>query len=228
MPFKPVAFEPYGRRRSRRPPAWLMLLLFGIVVGAVGVIVVQERYMPPRLSAGASEKLRQAYSEADAERQSLKAELAEARRQMEAAIGERKAQTDEVAASRSTIDDLRGDLAAVVAALPPDPRGSDVAVRAGRFVARGGMLSYDVVLTQEGAQNKPKPGVMQLVVSGESARGVETTVTLKPVSLSIGSHEVVRGSLPLPEGFKPHQTTIQILDKVAGRPLGMRVWLVRE
>src|SRR5439155_11951312 len=51
---KAVIFEPYGRRRSRRTvPRWLVLLLSGIVVGAGGVVFVQERYLPPRLSADA-------------------------------------------------------------------------------------------------------------------------------------------------------------------------------
>jgi hypothetical protein len=37
----------------------------------------------------------------------------------------------------------------------------------------------------------------------------------------------VRGSQALPDGFKPRETTIQVLDRVAGKPLGMRVMLVK-
>jgi len=65
------------------------------------------------------------------------------------------------------------------------------------------------------------------VVGGESERGAQTTVALKPIALSIGSHEIVRGSAPLPDGFRPRQTTVQVLDRVAGKPLGMRVMLVK-
>jgi hypothetical protein len=83
------------------------------------------------------------------------------------------------------------------------------------------------VLTRERGGGKPLAGVMQLVVAGESAAGTESSVNLKPVALTIGSHEVVRGSLPLPAGFKPRQTTVQVLDRVANRPLGMRVLLVK-
>jgi hypothetical protein len=43
------------------------------------------------------------------------------------------------------------------------------------------------------------------------------------VPVSIGSYDSVRGTLPLPKGFKPRQTTIQVLDKVGGRLMGMRV-----
>jgi hypothetical protein len=88
------------------------------------------------------------------------------------------------------------------------------------------MLDYGVVLTRQRATGKPMSGVMQFVMEGESARGTSARVTLQPVAVSIGSHQVLRGSQPLPEGFRPRQTTIQVLDRSAGKLLGMRVILV--
>jgi hypothetical protein len=217
MSMKPVAFNPYGRRRSAlRPPRWLVLLLGGIVIGAGGVVIVQERYLPVRLSADASAKLRTAYEQADADRVRLKRELDVATQRLDAALSDKKKLSDEVAANGATQEQLRTDLASVVASLPPDPRGGGVEVRAGRFTVRAGMLDYDIVA-----------GVVQLVVVGDSAAGTETSVNLKAVALAIGSHEVVRGSQPLPPGFKPRQTTVQVLDRAANRPLGMRVLLVK-
>jgi hypothetical protein len=224
---KRVAFEPYERRRSRRRvPRWALLLLIGIAIGAGGVVVVQERYLAPRLSANESVKLRSAFEEADAERLRLKGELGEIKKQIETALADKKGVADELAASRVTTERLGDDVASIVASLPSDPRGGVVEVRAGRFAAKGGMLAYDVVLTRERAGGKPMAGVMQLVVAGQSARGAESTVALKPVTVLVGSYEIVRGTLPLPEGFKPRQTTIQVLDR-AGKPLGMRVILVQ-
>ena len=225
---RPVSFNPYGRRRSRwRPPSWLVLLLVGTTIGAVGVVVVQERYLPPRLSADASAKLNRAFEQAEAERRRLKVELDDTTKQLATALADKKGLTGELAASRTTVEQLRDDVGSVIASLPPDPRGGSVEVRAGRFSAKGGMLSYDVVLTRERAGAKPLTGVMQLVVAGESPRGSETAATLKPVVLSIGSHQIVRGSLPLPDGFRPRQTTVQVLDRVGGNLLGMRVLLVK-
>jgi hypothetical protein len=225
---KRVDYESYERRRSRRRvPRWALVLLIGMAIGAVVAVVVQERYLPPRLSADASVKLRSAFEEADAERLRLKGELGEIKRGIETAHADKKGVADELAASRVTAERLRDDVTSVVGSLPPDPRGGVVEVRAGRFTAKGGMLAYDVVLTRERAGGKPLAGVMQLVVTGESARGAESTVTLEPVTLSVGSYEIVRGNLPLPEGFRPRQTTIQVLDRVAGKPLGMRVMLVQ-
>jgi len=226
--FKPVAFEPYGSRRARwRLPRWVVLLLSGIAIGAGGVVVVQERYLPPRLSTDESTKLRSAFDQTDAERLRLKGELGETAKQLETARADMKGLQDELAASRATNQRLRDDVASVIASLPPDPRGGVVEVRSGRFTATPGSLAYDVVLTRERGTGKARASVMQLIVAGESTRGTETTVTLKPVDLSIGTQEIVRGNLALPDGFRPRQVTIHVLDRVAGNSLGMRVMLVR-
>jgi hypothetical protein len=223
-----VKFNSYGRQRSRwRLPRWLLLLVGGVVMGAAALAYLQQRVLPPRLSATASAELRDAFERADAERQRLTGELAQAQAELKAVLVDKARLGVDLSAHRATAERLRDDLAAVVTALPPDPRGGSVEVRAGRFTTEGAAFNYHVVLLRERSQGKPIPGVLQFVVAGESARGTPTTLTLKPITLSMGSHEVVRGSLPLPEGFKPRQTTVQVLDRVAGKPLGMRVILVK-
>ncbi len=225
---KPVVFERYGRQRSRwRLPRWLVLLLVGIALGAGAVVFVQERYLPPRLSADESTKLRSGFEQADAERQRLQTQLGETTQRLTAALADNKRQDAELAAPRAAAQRLRSELDAVIATMPPDPRGGTVEVRAGRLTAQGGALAYDVVLTRSRDAAKPMAGVMQLSVVGATARGTETTVNLKPVDLSISSHEVVRGKQPLPEGFKPRQATIQVLDRAGGKPLGTRVLLIQ-
>jgi hypothetical protein len=224
---RPVLFKPYGRRRSNwRLPRWFVLLLSGIAIGAVGVVVVQERYLPPRLSADASERLNRALAVSDAERLKLAGQLGETTKQLDSVLADRKVLADELAASGASAARLRADLATAVASLPPDPRGGAVEVRAARFTAKAGVLAYEVVLTRQRPTGSPLAGVMQLVLDGESARGTPARVTLKAVALSFDSQEVVRGSLPLPPDFMPRQTTIQVLDRVAGKLLGMRVLLV--
>lgn len=226
--FKPVAFEPYGRRRSRRlMPRWLALLLTGAAIGAGGVVLVQQRYLPPRLSAEESAKLRASFDKAENERLQLKSELGNTTRRLEAAFSDKKQLADELSASRESGERLQQVVSSVVASLPPDPRGGTVEVRAARFSVEGGALAYDVVLTRDRAGNKPLAGVMQLLLTGTSPRGLETTTSLKPVAISMGAYESVRGSLPLPEGFKPRQTTVNVLDRVDGKLLGKRVMYVK-
>lgn len=228
-----IPFDPYGSRRSRaRIPRWLVLLLTGVAIGAVGVIVVQERYLPPRLSAVDSAALQTSYSTAEAQRTHLKSELDDTARRLTSALEERKVATAEVAASRDSIEQLEGDLASAVAALPPDPRGGSVEVRAASFGTKGASLVYDVVLSRERASSKPMRGVVQFVVAGEGGRGSGSgdgnhSVALTPVELSIASHQILRGSLPLPDGFKPREATVRVLDRPGGQSLGMRVLPVK-
>ena len=225
---RPAMFDSLGGRRARRGlPPWLWLLVGGMLAGAAGVLLVQQRYLPPRLSAAESAALQQAHDLADSERRSLQAELAQTQQQLQAATAERARLGEQLAASRAQAERRREDLESVVRSLPPAPRGGSVEVRAGQFSAREGALDYQVVLLREGPARQPLAGVMQLTVAGESARGAQATVALQPIALLLGSHEVMRGSLPLPAGFKPRQTTVQVLDRAAGKPLGMRVLLVR-
>lgn len=205
-----------------------MLLLLGIGVGAAGVVLVQERYLPPRLSAAASTELRAAYSQADAERQRLAAELETATQQRAAAESDKAKLAAELADSRANAERQRGAVSALVAALPPDPRGGMVEIRAGKLATKGGQLAYELVLTsQRSAAGKPLSGVLQFVVAGESGSGAARSIDLKPVPIAISGHEIARGNAPLPDGFKPRRVTIQVLDGAGGRLLGMRVLLVQ-
>jgi hypothetical protein len=225
---RPVVIDSYGSSRRRKGvPRWLLLLLIGAAAGAAGVIYVQERHLPPRLSAAESERLRTSFTEADAQRQRLQAELEETTRKLDAAVAETKRLGDELAASRQAAERLQGDVAFVAAALPPDPRGGAVEIRAARFSRAGEALAYELALAREGAHGRPLSGVVQLVVTGEPSRGTETTVSLEPIAVALGSHQVLRGSLPLPEGFVPRQCTIRVLDRPGGQLLGTRVMYVR-
>jgi hypothetical protein len=219
-------FSLYGKRRSRwRAPRWLVLLVSGLVAGAAGLWFVQERYLPPRLSTEASTRLLASLSKAETERARLATELAQAREQLEATVAQRRAQGLQLEALRATAEQLRGDLVAAVDALPADPRNGTVAVRAARFAETAGQLDYSVVLSREARGGQPLAGMLQFVLTGASAG--QAAVELKPLPVSLGTHEVLRGRLPLPAGFKPAQATVKVIDARAGTLLGTRLLLVR-
>ncbi len=219
---RPIPFDPYRRRRSRRIPRWLVLLLLGVVLGAAAVLFVQERYLPPRLSAAASAQLREAFERADAERQRLQSDLGATADRLRNALDENKRLQSDVATRGETVQRLRDDVASLVGALPPDPRNTPIAVRAARFELQGNALAYNVVLSRDRAGKTPFGGVMQLVVAGASGRA-DDAVTSPPQPVSVGLYESVRGSVSLPQGFRPRQATIRVLDKAGGKLMGQRV-----
>ena len=221
---KAIVFDPYRGRRRRTVPTWLLLLVLGFALGIAAVVTVQHKLLPPRLTAADSQALRESSARADAERERLLRERDGLQQQLDQANAKARQRDMALTAAQSTAERARTDLAALLATLPPDPRAAQnlVEVRAGRFTARRGSLDYEVVLTRRKAA-KPLPGVMHLVVAGASAGGRPTTLTMEPVILSIEGHEIVSGSMPLPDDFTPRQTTVQVLDRPAGRSLGMRV-----
>ena len=221
--FKPVAFDPYGRRRSSwRLPRWLLFLVVGVAAGVVGVIAVQERLLPPRLSAAEASQLRERLTRAEQERDRARSDLAATAQKLNAESAERKALADELAADRERTKNARADQEFLIASLPPDPRGGVIEVRAARLTKQRGGLGYEVLLTRAKGGDPAQPAVLQFVVKG-IAGGTERHITLDPIKLSVAATQSLRGSLPLPESFSPKQTTIQVLDRVGGKLLGMRV-----
>jgi len=224
--FKPVAFEPYGRKRSAwRVPRWLVLLVLGAAAGVAGVMVVQERFMPPRLSASEASTLRERLAQSEQDRNRARSDLAATTQRLDAVVAECKALAEELASDRERTKNSRADQDFLIASLPPDPRGGVVEVRAARLTKQRGGLSYEVLLTRPKGGDAPLAAVMQFVVKG-MAGGTERHVTLDPIKVSVTTNQSLRGSLPLPDAFVPRQTTIQVLDRVGGKLLGMRVMLV--
>lgn len=225
---KPVVFDRYASRRSRRwIPRWLWLLLFGAAIGAGAVVYVQQEHLPPRLSLLESNRLQSAYEAAEQERSRLETELAQASGKLQAALAEQQRVAADLASSLRDRSALRDSIEALLAALPPDPRGGAVEVRAARFKVDGDKLGYDVVLARPKATAAPFTGILHFVVAGKTARGTETTVALDPVKVAVGRFEIASGTLSIPEGFMPREATIRVLDRVDGKPMGMRVIYVK-
>lgn len=221
---KPVVFDRYESRRSHSLiPNWLWLLLLGAAIGAGAVIYVQQEIMPPRLSADEASRLRTALDSAEQERSRLAAELAQANQKLEEARATHDRMTEQLVANYRELGTQRGTIEALLAALPPDPRGGLVEIRVVRFKVDGDTLGYDMVFTRTQAQGAPFSGVLQLLVAGRTAGGTETTITLDPVAIRIGEYEIAHGSLPMPAGFVPRQATLRVLDRLGGKLFGMRV-----
>jgi hypothetical protein len=224
---KPVVFDPYRGRRGRRGlPGWLWSLIAGLAIGAAGVVWAQQRWLPPRLSATESTQLRERFAQADADRSRLQTELAAAARQSEQTRTERDMAQQERDALAARVSAFDADLDFLVDALPPDPRGGPVAVRAARFEVRQGALRFRLALSHERAGGRPLDAQLRVSVTGVSGRGADTRVDLPPTDLSIAPQHVTNGELPLPAGFTPRQAAVRLVDR-AGATLGQRTLLIR-
>ena len=171
--------------------------------------------------------VRQDFQQADQDRTQLKRDLATVTQRLDTALAEAKGGAAEVATSRQTVERLKASLAFVAEALPPDPRGGTVEVRAARFSQAAARLDYDLLLYREQGGARPLAGVLQFVLAGESAKGSATTVTTRPVAVTVGQHEGIGGNVTLPDGFRARQATVQVLDRPDGKLLGMRVIYVK-
>lgn len=208
-------------------PRWLVLLTAGVLAGAGGLLFAQQRYLPQRLSAEESSRLKASYEQAAAERERLQQALNDTTRRLDATEAERKRLAQQADSSRETTARLREELSALVASLPPDPRGGSVQVRAARFSAAGSKLLYDVMLSRERATAQPLNAVMQLVVAGSAKRGPQSRVDLEPVTLTMNSFQSLKGHVMLPDGFAAREATVRVLDQPGGKLLGMRVMAVK-
>lgn len=220
-----VIVDSYSSRRSRKGlPAWLWVLLTGIALGAGAVIGVQERLLPQRLSTAESSRLTEAFDVADRERTRLRAELVDSRQKLQQSTQDALAQAGSATTAQRRVAELQADVAALVDALPPDPRGGAVQVRAARFRTEGGQLFYDIVLSRERAGDKPWNGVLHLVLTGSAAGNDAATLRLEPIVLTMGRYASLRGSRSLPARFDVRQAGVQVLDRAQGQVLGARVF----
>ncbi|HMN81110.1 MAG TPA: hypothetical protein PKA20_14415 [Burkholderiaceae bacterium] len=221
--FKPV---PYMRPRSRwRVPRWLMILVTGIALGVGGLMYLQARHLPKGMSPDEAQRVLGELDAATKERDRLKTDLQKTTEQLQAEQGEGTRVKDDLGNARRTIDRLQKDLAQFVQALPPDPRGSAIAIRAASFSTTVGQIGYHIVFTRARKSDDSFKGVMQLVVTGQRG-GREETVPLSPVPMTVEAYQHMSGTQPLPEGFAPREVTIRVLRGPGGEMLSMRVFKV--
>ncbi len=217
------AFKPYALRSGkpqRRVPGWLIWLLIGIILGIGGIIFVQQNYMPPRLSAQESARITQHMAQVQLVLRNTQQQLEEATQDIQRREAERQEMATELEEARAALAPLQQDLLLLLEALPPDPRGGNLQIRAGRFYNENDALDYHVVLTADG--NNRFNGSVQFAVEGRYPSGRVGTVELDPLPLQMNRFDNVHGQVPLPDGMRARQITIRVLDS-SGRQQAMRV-----
>lgn len=208
--FKPSVYNP--GKRTRRMPRWLVLLCFGVVLGAGGVLFLQANYGPQRLTVEESETLHSDLNRANVDRQQLQGALSEAERQRDAAQTSREQAQTALVQARNSIDTLNRDMSLFQEAIPPDPRGGPIGVRAADWTREPGKLGYKILVMNDQPQGRSFKGSVQLVIQGRYNNGRTNTLTSDPVPLTLERYAQVSGDYETPAGFTPRQVTIRVLD----------------
>lgn len=221
--FKPSVYQP--SKRPRRMPRWLGVMLVGIGLGAGGVLFLQANYGPPRLTAEQSEQLQSELTAANLDRQRLQSQLSEATTQRDANQVSRDQATTELTDARTRMQKAEQALTLFQDLVPPDPRGTDIGVRAGSFSRAPGKLSYQVLLMKDSKGNEFK-GTLRLTVQGVYRNGRSGAIELAPIDVTLGRYQVAQGTADTPEGFTANAVRIQVLD-AAQKPQAMRLYYVR-
>ncbi|MGB6242875.1 MAG: hypothetical protein WBF69_10400 [Castellaniella sp.] len=227
--FKPT---PYGyTRRSRRGiPRWLLLLITGIVLGAGGVLFLQRSYGPQRLTVEQSEQLRMDLNTANLENQRINTESKTLRQNLEQTQAAQKQQDSQIELLRKHAADMEAGVAGLIAAIPPDPRGTSPGIRSADMVLGSEGLSYQVLLIQdlkEGNTQVPNMrGEVKLIGSGTYPNGNTAYVDLGSQPLNMGRYTVISGQTELPKAYRLHQVTVQIMGEDSDKVIATRTFRV--
>ncbi len=211
--FKPT---PYGyTRRSRGIPRWLLLLITGVVLGAGGVLFLQRSYGPQRLTVEQSEQLRMDLNTASLENQRLSNESKTLHQDLKQAQETQKDENTRVEQLRKHATDMESGVASLIAAIPPDPRGTSPGIRYTDMSVRPDGLHYQVLLIQEPAKGQTDianlKGNVKLIGIGSYPNGNTAYVDLGTQNLDMGRYIVVQGQAELPKGYRLRQVTVQVL-----------------
>jgi hypothetical protein len=212
------------QRKPFRLPVWLISLLIGTGAGVAGLWYFQENHLPPRLSFDESKTLRTDLETAIAERTKLGEELKQTNQRLASAQStEAKAKADRAEAVQ-TATRLQKNLAQFVTALPPDPRGGPIGIRAASFSQAPDGLSYNIIFTRTAKTSDQFRGAMQLVVTGLRPGGREETLILPAVTMALDTYEQLQGNLPITSSMQVKQVSIRVLTGPGGNQLATRVF----
>ena len=185
--FKPV---PFGQTRRRGGvPRWLIWSGSGLVVGAAGLYYAQETLLPPRLSALESMAIRSQADAASKARDAAKFQLNEATTKMKGAQEREVKAVDKMNQALVGVDPLMKDIELFIKALPPDPRGNAIGIRAGNFSINAGQLNYHVLFVRDAKSDSKFSGGMQIVAAGSrGGRDVSIDLDKQPVAMDQYKH----------------------------------------
>jgi hypothetical protein len=226
--FKPAPYD--TRRRSRRLPSWLILLLLGILTGASGMLVLQTSYGPKHLTSTEAQKLTEELSSAVLERQRLQTKLDEQARLLDVAREDseklNRALKDELSSTSALVKPLKEQLNLFAQTLPFDPRFGPVGFSTANFIQEKAStkVTYLLWLLQEKPDRPEFKGLLELSFEGVYNDGRAETITLTRSQVTFGHYLHVTGQTDLPAGFVARRANARLFDLDGKRQITWRVF----
>lgn len=228
--FKPAPYD--TRRRSRRLPSWLILLLLGVLAGGSGMLILQTSYGPKHLTSTEAQKLTEELNSATLERQRLQTKLDEQARLLEGAseASEKlnRALKDELTSTLALVTPLKEQLGLFAQTLPFDARFGPIGVSTANFIQDKGSpkLTYLLWLLQEKPDRPEFKGLLELSFEGVHNDGRAETITLARTPVAFGHYLHVTGQTDLPAGFVARRANARLFDLDGKRQVTWRVFPV--
>lgn len=228
--FKPAPYD--TRRRSRRLPSWLILLLLGVLAGGSGMLILQTSYGPKHLTSTEAQKLTEELNSATLERQRLQTKLDEQSRLLvgasEASEKLNRALKDELTSTLALVTPLKEQLGLSAQTLPFDARFGPIGVSTANFIQdkASSKLTYLLWLLQEKPDRPEFKGLLELSFEGVHNDGRAETITLARAPVAFGHYLHVTGQADLPAGFVARRANARLFDPDGKRQVTWRVFPV--
>jgi hypothetical protein len=228
--FKPAPYD--TRRRARRLPSWLILLLLGVLTGGSGMLVLQTSYGPKHLTNADAQKLTEELNSVTLERQRLQTKLDEQTRLLDATRDDseklNRALKDELSTTLALVTPLREQLNLFVQTLPYDARFGPIGVSTATFTQdkTNPKLTYLLWLLQDKPDRPEFKGLLELSFEGTHKDGRTETVTLARTPVTFGHYLSVSGQADLPAGFVARRANARLFDLDGKRQITWRVFPV--
>ena len=228
--FKPAPYD--TRRRARRLPSWLILLLLGVLAGGSGMLILQTSYGPKHLTSTEAQKLTEELNSATLERQRLQAKLDEQTRLLDSARDDseklNRSLKDELSTTLALVTPLKEQLNLFVQTLPYDARFGPVGFSTATFNQdkTSPKLTYLLWLLQDKPDRPEFKGLLELSFEGTHKDGRTETITLARTQVAFGHYQSIAGQTDLPAGFVARRANARLFDLEGKRQITWRVFPV--
>jgi hypothetical protein len=228
--FKPAPYD--TRRRARRLPSWLILLLLGVLAGGSGMLILQTSYGPKHLTTTEAQKLTEELNSATLERQRLQAKIDEQARLLDSARDDseklNRALKDELSTTLALVTPLKDQLNLFVQTLPYDARFGPVGFSTATFNQdkTSPKLTYLLWLLQDKPDRPEFKGLLELGFEGTHKDGRTETITLARTQVAFGHYLSITGQTELPTGFVARRVNARLFDLDGKRQITWRVFPV--